>query len=332
METKILHAQLYRTCIYFLLCSLLWGCGNGNHRYDATGLFESDEIIVSSQLSGQLIAYTIEEGAELEKDSLVGRVDPVQYQLQSEQFEQSIEAIEDKTMIAKPQVDFLNAQKKTQVEQLKTLSIQLESAAREKARIEKLFQSKAATAKQMDDVKSQYDVLEQNVSVLKAQIALTDQQIRSYKETISRQNQGIISEQAVLDKRKAAADDLLRKSQIRNPIAGTVLSNFVHAGEWVNPGKPLYKIAKLDELTLRIYLDGTQLLKVQLGQTMQVIVQYGKESRTYTGQLTWVSDKAEFTPKTIQTVDERANLVYAAKVKVKNDGYLKLGMFAEVKF
>ncbi|MBK8955172.1 MAG: efflux RND transporter periplasmic adaptor subunit [Saprospiraceae bacterium] len=306
---------------------------NSNHRdFDATGILEADEIVVSAEVQGKLLEYHIREGMQISADSVVGKIDPVQYALQSEQVQQSIEALERKTLPVQPQLDVLAAQELTQNEQLKTAQIQLESAVKEKNRIAKLLQSKAATQKQMDDVTAQHDMLRQQVEVLKSQIQMTRQQMNSYKKTLQRQNEGILSEKNVFEQRKAASDDLLQKAQIRNPIEGVVLNNYVHAGEWVHPGKALYQIADLQTVYLRAYIDGSQLLQVQLNQDVEVTISYGDSERKYPGKLIWISDKAEFTPKTIQTVDERANLVYAIKISIQNDGYLKLGMYAEVKF
>lgn len=325
--------MLARNLFIILLIAVgISACNSNQHAYDASGIVEANEVVVSAEVNGKLLEYFIEEGAQIAIDSVIGKIDPTQYALQSEQVQKSMEAVDRKTMSTQPQIDILAIQEATQKEQLKGLNIQLESITREKNRINKLFQSKAATQKQLDDVNSQYDLLKQQIEVAKSQIQLTRQQMESYKATLARQNAGILSEKYVFEQRKAASDDLLHKANIQNPVSGTVLSNYVRAGEWVHSGKPLYKIADLKTVYLRAYIDGSQLLSVQLNQEVNVDVRYGDQQRNYRGKIIWISDKAEFTPKTIQTADERANLVYATKIKIENDGYLKLGMYGEVKF
>lgn len=333
LSTFALYKMTYKYSILTIAVScLLFGCHSKQNAYDATGIIEADEIVVSAEVNGKLLEYVVEEGLQIGKDSIIGKIDPTQYALQSQQFQQSISAIDRKTMPVQPQLDLLATQEQTQKEQLKSLNIQLESARKEKNRMTKLFQSKAATQKQMDDINSQFDLLQQQVEVAKSQIQMTRQQMDSYKTTIAHQNAGILSEKNVFEERKSASDDLLQKSNIANPVNGTVLSNYVHAGEWVNTGKPLYKIADLKTVYLRAYIDGSQLLNVKLNQEVQIIVRYGDNQREYSGKIVWISDKSEFTPKTIQTADERAHLVFATKIKIENDGYLKLGMYGEVKF
>lgn len=320
--------------LFFILAGAagITACNSNHHDYDASGIVEADEVVVSAEINGKLLEYSVEEGSQIAKDSMIGKIDPTQYALQSEQVQKSMEAIDRKTMTSQPQIDLLTSQEATQKEQLKSLHIQFESMTREKNRIQKLFQSKAATQKQLDDVNSQYDLLKQQIEVAKSQIQLTRQQMESYKATLARQNAGILSEKNVIEQRKAASDDLLQKANIQNPVGGTVLSNYVRAGEWVHSGKPLYKIADLKTVYLRAYIDGSQLLSIKLNQEVKIAVRYGKQQRDYVGKIVWISDKAEFTPKTIQTADERAHLVYATKIKIENDGYLKLGMYGEVKF
>jgi HlyD family secretion protein len=182
----------------------------------------------------------------------------------------------------------------------------------------------AATAKQLDDIDAQIDVV-------KKQMSVTQQQINVQKNNVGTQNRGILSQGKPLEKKAAQIQDLLNKSNITNPINGTVITKYAEEGEMVSPGKAIYKIADLSVLTLRAYITGSQLSQVKLGQQVTVLVDDGaKKNKEFPGTITWISDKAEFTPKTIQTKDERANLVYAMKVKVRNDGYLKIGMYGEV--
>jgi HlyD family secretion protein len=275
----------------------------------------------------------VKEGMELQKDSTVGKIDPIQYELQAEQLNASISAIQSKTTSAEPQVKILESQELLQQEQLKAIQIQLNTAVTERNRTEKLVKADAASGKQLDDLNAQVDLLKQQLKTAESQITVTRQQIASQKQLVAIQNRGITSEREPLEKRKEMAEDYLNKSRIINPVNGTVLTLYMHEGEVVSPGKALYKIADLREMTLRAYVSGGQLNKVKLNQDVTVKVDYGeKETKDYTGKITWISDKAEFTPKTIQTKEERSNLVYAVKIKVVNDGYLKLGMYGEVKF
>jgi HlyD family secretion protein len=209
-------------------------------------------------------------------------------------------------------------------DQLAVQQSQLRTLERERTRTSNLVQADAATGKQLDDINAQIDVLQK-------QIRVTQQQIKVQQSNVGTQNRGILSEANPLEKRVAQLNDQLAKATIVNPVAGTVLTKYAETGEYTAPGKALYKIADLSWLTLRAYISGSQLSQIKLNQPVKVFVDQGAEEyKTLTGTITWISDKAEFTPKTIQTKEERANLVYAVKVRVKNDGYLKIGMYGEV--
>lgn len=298
---------------------LLGACSNKNNNYDASGTFEADEVIVSSLATGRILSLNVEEGSVLAKDSIVGLVDPTGLSLQKEEVQATIESLEEKTATAEPQVKLLQ-------EQLTVQQSQLDNLLHEKTRIENLLKQDAATGKQLDDINAQIDIVRKQMDV-------TQQQINVHKNNISTQNRGILSQSGPLEKKVAQIEDLLDKTKIKNPVNGTVITKYAEAGEMTSSGKALYKVADLSTITLRAYITGTQLSEVKLGQTVKVLVDDGADKyKEFPGTVTWVSDKAEFTPKTIQTKDERANLVYAMKVKVKNDGYLKIGMYGEVKF
>jgi HlyD family secretion protein len=216
-----------------------------------------------------------------------------------------------------PQVELLQNQLAVQQSQLKNL-------LHEKDRIERLIQADAATGKQLDDINSQIDVI-------RKQMAVTQQQINVQKANTATQNRSILSEAGPLQKQVAQVEENISKTRVVNPVNGTVITKYAEQGEITAPGKALYKIANLSTLNLKAYVTGAQLSQIKLGQQVKVLVDDGaKNYRTYNGIITWISDKAEFTPKTIQTKEERANLVYAVKIKVKNDGYLKIGMYGEV--
>jgi HlyD family secretion protein len=276
-------------------------------------------VIVSAELSGKILSFSVEEGQVFAKDSVVGIVDAANISLQKEQVEANIQALSQKTADVSPQVKLLENQLAVQQSQVTNL-------LHEQTRVQNLLKQDAATGKQLDDITAQVDVAKKN-------LAVTVQQINVQKNNIATQNRSILSEGKPLQKRVAQLDDQLKKASIVNPVAGTVITKYAEAGEITSAGKALYKIADLSMMTLRAYITGSQLSQIKLGQTVKVLIDDGaKKYKELSGTITWISDKAEFTPKTIQTKDERANLVYATKIKVKNDGYLKIGMYGEVQF
>lgn len=280
-------------------------CSNGNGDFDATGTFESEEIIVSSEASGRIIKLDVEEGVLLKKDQIVGLIDTTQLYLKKKQLLASIKAVISK----QPDINT----------QLASLEKQIETAKTEKKRIENLVLSDAASTKQLDDINNQLEVLNKQYLAAKSSLTIT--------------KQGLQSETLPLYAQVEQIQDQINKSIIKNPVEGTVLTKYSKLDEVTAVGKPLYKIADLSMMTLRAYINGDQLGQIKLGQKVKVFVDKGDgEQKELNGEIYWVSSKAEFTPKTIQTKDERANLVYAIKVKVINDGYLKIGMYGEVKF
>jgi len=294
------------------------GCGNGNDKFDASGVFEADEVIVSSEVGGRILSFDADEGSSVAKGDSLIVIDATNIRLQKEQVEASIDALSSKTTNVGLQTRMLS-------EQLKVQETQLASLEKERVRFEKLVQADAATQKQLDDIISQIDQL-------KRQMEVTRQQIRVQADISGTQNRGILSERQPLNKRVAQLDDQLQRSIVVNPVSGTVLTKYAEQGEVTAPGKALYKIADLGVLRLRAYITNDQLASVKIGQAVRVSVDDGKGGyKEYEGRISWISDKAEFTPKTIQTRDERANLVYAVKVDVKNDGFLKLGMYGELR-
>ena len=290
---------------FILSLTFLFACSNGDGDFDATGTFESDEIIVSSEAMGKLIFFDIEEGFIIKQKQVVGIVDTIQLHLKKKQLLATIKAVLSK------QPDIAT--------QLASLQKQIETAEKEQIRIQNLVNSNAATTKQLDDVNSQLDVLRKQYNATKSSL------------TISKQ--GLQSETLPLTAQIEQIEDQIKKSYIINPIDGTVLTRYAKLNEVTSNGKALYKIANLSEMTLCAYVDGNQLGEIKLGQKVKVFVDKGEgDQKEMSGAIYWVSSKAEFTPKTIQTKDERANLVYSIKVKVINDGHLKIGMYGEVKF
>jgi len=303
--------------IPLLIFLSLAACHSKKETFDATGSFEADEVIVSSELGGKLLTFTVNEGDSLTRGAVVGTIDADNISLQKEQVEASIQSLSEKTAVVAPQIQLLK-------DQLKVQQSQLSNLIHERERIERLVKADAATGKQLDDMNAQIDVL-------RKQMGVTQQQIAVQKTNTATQNRGILSEAKPLQKRAAQLQEQLSKSNIVNPINGIVLTKYAEQGEVTSPGKALYKIADLSTLTLRAYVTGSQLSQIKLNQPVKVLVDNGaNDYRSYNGTITWISDKAEFTPKTIQTKEERANLVYAIKIKVKNDGFLKIGMYGEV--
>lgn len=290
---------------FILTTLLLISCSNGNADFDATGTFEAEEIIISSEATGKLIRFNVDEGMQLKQAEIVAVVDTTQLYLKKKQLNASIKAILSK----QPDINT----------QLAALEEQIETAKTEKKRIENLVKSDAATKKQLDDINSQLDVLNKQYAAAKSSLTITKQGLQSETVPIIAQLEQI--------------EDQLQKSYVKNPIDGIVLTTYAKLDELTASGKALYKIANLSEMTLRAYVNGDQLGQIKLGQKVKVYIDKGNgEQKELSGEIYWVASKAEFTPKTIQTKDERANLVYAVKVKVINDGFIKIGMYGEVKF
>src|SRR5689334_21675660 len=305
MKTKTLFPL---AMLAFIMSS---SCNHNQNSFDAFGNFEADEVIVSSELTGKLISFNVEEGNQIPKDSVVGKIDAENLSLQKQQVEASIQALNEKISDVTPQVKMLQ-------DQLQVQQSQLANLYHERTRIENLLKQDAATTKQLDDINAQIDVVNKQMQV-------TQQQIDVQKNNVATQNRSILSEGKPLQKRVAQLQDQLDKSNIVNPVSGTVLTKYAEEGEVTSPGKALYKIADLSTITLRAYVTGAQLPQIKLGQSVKVFVDNGpKKFNEYPGTISWISDKAEFTPKTIQTKEERAYLVYAVKVKVKNNGWLKI--------
>ncbi len=315
-----------------LIISIL-SCKSSNDEFDATGVFEAEEIIVSAEASGKLQTFNIAEGDELKVGQEIGHIDCQNVNLQKAQVQASIAALRLKKNSATPQIEILEKQVESQRTVLATQAQQLKILEKEQRRFQSLFDNKAATAKQVDDITGQVDILKKQIESTQSQIAVIKQQMISQKEAVSIQNKGILSESQPLQVRVSQIDEQLGKCKVVNPVDGTVLVKYAAAQEVTGMGKPLYKLANLETMTLRAYIAGTQLGQVKVNQPVKVFIDNGKDSyKELAGTISWISSKSEFTPKTIQTKDERENLVYATKIKVKNDGFVKIGMYGEVRF
>ncbi len=290
--------------LIFPLCALLAlsACENGDFGM-ASGTFESTEAIVSAEASGRILEFNVEEGMAIKAGQPVGKIDSVQLKEQRAEIAAQIAAVRAKV----PDVAV----------QLASLKEELAKQEFEKARAEKLIAAKSANQKLLDDIVSQIRVIEKK---MEASNSTLEKSVKEAEETSK-----------ALEARRAQIDDAISKALIINPVDGTVLVKYAELGETASFGKPLYKIAPLESLFLRAYFSAADLTQIKLGQTLKIRTDFGKDSsRHYDGVVTWISDKSEFTPKGIRTRDERADLVYAVKILVKNDGYLKIGQYAEV--
>lgn len=286
------------------LTLLVSSCGTSDKEFDATGIFEATEVTVSAEATGQLMAFDVTEGSRVNADRQVGLIDTIQLQLKAEQ-------------VGATRESFANQRPNVQAQVAATRQ-QLVKAQLERTRTAALLKDGAATRKQMDDADNAVRVLK---SQLEAQVSMLNNSARSLNSQMSGAD---IQRYQVLDQ--------LKKCHITSPITGTVLEKYAERGEFAVIGKPLFKVADVDQMYLRAYITSAQLAKVKVGQRVKVFSDYGTDTRkSYDGTVIWISSRAEFTPKTILTDDERADLVYAVKIAVKNDGYIKIGMYGEVK-
>ncbi|MCV2485123.1 HlyD family efflux transporter periplasmic adaptor subunit [Flavobacterium sp. SH_e] len=291
-----------------LLCLLLpafclFSCNNNENDFDASGSFEAVETILSAETNGQILKLNVEEGQLLEAGQKVGYIDSTQLYINKMQLSQNKKAI----LSGRPQEDI----------QTESLKKQLANAVLDRNRTDRLVKGGIASQKMLDDANAKVATLQAQISAQKSSLDITNENLTEQGNTVGVQLKGI--------------DDQLSKSVIVNPVKGTVLAKYAERYEMAMVGKPLYKIANLEILDLRAYITGTQLSQIKMGQQVKVRIDEGKEKyKEYQGTINWISDKSEFSPKTIPTKDERANLVYALKIRVKNDGYLKIGMYGEV--
>lgn len=283
---------------------LIFSCKNSDEGYDASGTFEATEIVVSSEVSGKILVLDVQEGETIVAAETVGYIDSVQLWLKKKQLINSVKAVKSRM----PEIN----------KQIAVTEQQIAAQKSEAKRVGRLIKADAAATKQLDDINNS--------------IAVLERQLEAQKSSLEIASRGINEDAATLQVQIEQLDDQLKKCRISNPLSGTVLVKYTEANELAIPGKALYKIADLENMTLKAYITAAQLTQLKIGQAVKIFADFGEESREYPATIKWISDKAEFTPKTIQTRDERANLVYAIKLAVKNDGFLKIGMYGEVKF
>ena len=290
----------------FICCTLpllAAACGR-NGDFDATGTFEATEVVVSAEAAGRILRFDAEEGDRLEAGRQVGAIDTVQLYLQKLQLErQRASVVSNRPDIAK---------------QVASLREQIAKQQTERRRVENLLRDGAATTKQLDDIDAQIKVL--------------DGQLEAQLSTLRNNAASIDENSSSIELQIARIEDQLAKCRIVSPVAGTVLAKYSEAGELASVGRPLMKVADLDRIYLRAYFTSDQLAALKLEQEVTVTADFGGDSRIdYPGRIVWIASESEFTPKTIQTRDSRANLVYAVKIAVENDGRLKIGLYGEVK-
>lgn len=287
------------------LLAMFFACGEGDKPYDATGTFEATEVTVSAEQNGKLLQFAVEEGDSLVAGHQVGVVDTVQLYLKALR----IGAVKNVYAAQRPDVS----------KQVAATRQQLAKAEQEQARFEALVADGAANRKLLDDARSQ--------------VAVLRRQLDAQTSTLNTSTHSLNAQMSTADIERQQVADQLRKCHIASPVSGVVLETYAEQGEYAVIGKPLFKVADTDKMYLRAYVTSSQLASVRLGQAVRVFADYGDGVRKeYKGIVVWISSNAEFTPKTILTDDERADLVYALKVAVANDGYIKIGMYGEVKF
>lgn len=322
-------------------------CGKDKQDYDATGTFEATEITVSAESAGQLKSFNISEGQVLNNGVTVGQIDARQLTLKRNQLATNNEQLSathgqldaNKRQLAANKQATSSRQLDLK-KQVAAIRQQIVNQQRERQRFTELLKDGAVARKQVDDIDYQLQVLKKQLAATEEQIASQNAALADQNKGITAQMEGIDAQQAVVNAQQAGVrsqqaqiDDQIAHTFIKSPITGTVLEKYAEAGEFVAVGKPLFKVANMKRMFIRAYITSEQLKNIRLGQKVKVMADYGKGQRkAYNGVITWISSRSEFTPKTIVTDDERADLVYAIKIQFQNDGYVKIGMYGEVKF
>ncbi|MBR6464880.1 MAG: efflux RND transporter periplasmic adaptor subunit [Bacteroidales bacterium] len=284
---------------------LLTACGNNDVNYDASGVFETTEIIVSARGTGEIKQLSIEEGQQVKANEPLGFLDMTQLELKKSQLQSGRRAA--------------TSRKLDTSSQLASIRQQISNLQTEKARFEALLKDGAATQRQVDEIGYQISVLQK--------------QMTAVNEQVSTANSSIDGQSAGFDSQIGQVEDQMRQAVIFSPIDGVILSKYAEQGEFASPGRALFKVADVSKMKLRAYITADLLTNVTVGQRVTVYADQGAKGRkAYEGTVSWISSEAEFTPKTIQTRDERSNLVYAVKINVANDGLIKRGMYGDVKF
>lgn len=300
MEKSVIIKSLIIVLITFSMLS----CKNNQGDKIASGTFEAVEVLVSAEANGKIMELAVNEGDEVTKNEKLGFIDSTQLYLSKLQLLSSAKAVK----VQKPDIAAQNA----------VLEEQIATLTKEKQRVENLIKAKVANQKQLDDINSQINVIEKQLS--------------AQTSVLSKSNATINAQSSAMEIQVAQINDQLQKCYISSPLDGIVLEKYIEPGEFTTFGMPILKVANIKNMILRAYVTGEQMTKVKLNDTVDVYIDFGKnEMKKYQGKITWISSKAEFTPKNIQTDNERTNQVYAMKINVANDGFIKIGMYGEVR-
>ena len=312
-------ARKYYSLLHLSILTLFMvSCSNQEKECDATGTFEATEVTVSAKSTGELKTFDITEGQLVESGVVVGQIDAYQLQMTAQQ----LEAQKRQLAMSRNATD---SRRLDLEKQLSSINQQISNTQRERQRFSELVRDGAVPRKQLDDINNQIKVLER-------QRDATRDQIRSNNASLSEQSKGISAQIDGIDAQRKQIADQIANAEVKAPLSGTVLEKYVERGEFVATGKPLFKIADTQNMYLRAYVTSSQLKDIKVGQKVKVFADYGDgQKKEYNGTISWISSRSEFTPKTILTDDERADLVYAVKIAIKNDGYVKIGMYGEVK-
>lgn len=312
-------ARKYYSFLHLSILTLFMvSCSNQEKECDATGTFEATEVTVSAKSTGELKTFDITEGQLVESEVVVGQIDAYQLQMTAQQ----LEAQKRQLAMSRNATD---SRRLDLEKQLSSINQQISNTQRERQRFSELVRDGAVPRKQLDDINNQIKVLER-------QRDATRDQIRSNNASLSEQSKGISAQIDGIDAQRKQIADQIANAEVKAPLSGTVLEKYVERGEFVATGKPLFKIADTQNMYLRAYVTSSQLKDIKVGQKVKVFADYGGgQKKEYDGTISWISSRSEFTPKTILTDDERADLVYAVKIAIKNDGYVKIGMYGEVK-
>ena len=312
-------ARKYYSLLHLSILTLFMvSCSNQEKECDATGTFEATEVTVSAKSTGELKTFDITEGQLVESGVVVGQIDAYQLQMTAQQ----LEAQKRQLAMSRNATD---SRRLDLEKQLSSINQQISNTQRERQRFSELVRDGAVPRKQLDDINNQIKVLER-------QRDATRDQIRSNNASLSEQSKGISAQIDGIDAQRKQIADQIANAEVKAPLSGTVLEKYVERGEFVATGKPLFKIADTQNMYLRAYVTSSQLKDIKVGQKVKVFADYGGgQKKEYDGTISWISSRSEFTPKTILTDDERDDLVYAVKIAIKNDGYVKIGMYGEVK-
>ena len=325
--------NMKKTIFLASLVLILTACGNKEKEYDATGTFEATDVTVSAKASGEVVRLEVNEGEVVNKGTIVGNIDSYQLKLKKDQLETNQRQLDANKRQLGASRNATTSKQLDLEKQVASIRQQIANAQRERQRFSELVKDGAVPRKQLDDINYQINVLEKQLAATQEQIKSNNESLKEQSASFDAQIDGIDAQKASLQVQKEQIEDQIANTEIACPITGTILEKLVEQGEFVTTGKPLFKIADTNNMYIRAYITSEQLQSLKVGQKVTVFADYGNSQRKeYEGTVAWISNKSEFTPKTIVTDNERADLVYAVKIAIKNDGFVKIGMYGGVKF